>query len=148
MFVISWWENYSVRCSVSLYVLIELSHHDYFSLITPKCIGLPLIASHGIYVLLIQVLHIFSHIRMTYVVHSLEVNPGDSSSSSLPCRWFQLSELGSAPIPTVTKKILDHFIRSTGPGLSDKTNNRKSRKKIAATESTTSKQLRLDKFFN
>ncbi|KAF5394569.1 hypothetical protein PHET_11051 [Paragonimus heterotremus] len=95
-----------------------------------------------------EVLHIFSHIRMTYVIHSLEVIPGDSSSNSLPCRWFQLSELGSAPIPTVTKKILDHFIRSTGSGLSEKKNKRKSRKKIASTKSTTPKQLRLDKFFN
>ncbi|KAF8563804.1 hypothetical protein P879_09337, partial [Paragonimus westermani] len=95
-----------------------------------------------------EVLHIFSHIRMTYVVHSLEVCPGDSSTSSLPCRWFHLSELECAPIPTVAKKILDHFRRTTSPGLSDKTNNRKSRKKLAAQESTTSKQLRLDKFFN
>ncbi|KAA3674063.1 A/G-specific adenine glycosylase, partial [Paragonimus westermani] len=95
-----------------------------------------------------EVLHIFSHIRMTYVVRSLEVCPGDSSSSSLSCRWFQLSELECAPIPTVAKKILDHFRRSTSPGSSDKTNHRKSRKKIAAKEGTTSKQLRLDKFFN
>ncbi|CAH8480208.1 unnamed protein product [Dicrocoelium dendriticum] len=96
-----------------------------------------------------QVTHLFSHIRMTYVVQSLELPP---QSESLPIlffgRWISLSAFESAPVSTATRKIFAHFQSHSVEAVPDKsqTHSRPIRIRPPGCKTVDAKQLRLDKF--
>lgn len=96
-----------------------------------------------------QVTHLFSHIRMTYVVYSLEL-PTKSERLLSPSvgRWISLSAFESAPVSTATRKMLAYFQTHSTAVFPDKlkTRNRLVRTKRHSGKATDAKQLRLDKF--
>ncbi|XP_068599613.1 adenine DNA glycosylase [Brachionichthys hirsutus] len=53
-----------------------------------------------------EVVHIFSHIRQTYVVHSVRLKDSDTQTQSGNTRWLTRSALEGAAVSTGVKKIL------------------------------------------
>ncbi|KER33970.1 hypothetical protein T265_12467, partial [Opisthorchis viverrini] len=94
-----------------------------------------------------EVIHLFSHIRMTYVVHTLSLHALTDRSPRVG-RWIELSDLQNASISTATRKILSHFqatLHTESPRKSSGEPNRNKRK--SAIPLCDRKQMRLDNFF-
>ncbi|XP_050933194.1 adenine DNA glycosylase [Lates calcarifer] len=53
-----------------------------------------------------EVVHIFSHIHQTYVVHSMRLKDGDIQAQSENAQWLSRSALQEAAVSTGVKKIL------------------------------------------
>ncbi|KAM9358050.1 adenine DNA glycosylase [Symphorus nematophorus] len=53
-----------------------------------------------------EVVHIFSHIHQTYVVHSVRLEDGDTQTQSENAQWLSRSALQDAAVSTGVKKIL------------------------------------------
>uniref|UniRef100_A0A671US09 Adenine DNA glycosylase n=1 Tax=Sparus aurata TaxID=8175 RepID=A0A671US09_SPAAU len=53
-----------------------------------------------------EVVHIFSHIHQTYVVHSVRLKDGDSQTQTENAQWLSKSALQGAAVSTGVKKIV------------------------------------------
>lgn len=53
----------------------------------------------------LQVVHIFSHIHQTYVVHSLRLKDADTRACSENVQWLTRSALQEAAVSTAVKKV-------------------------------------------
>ncbi|GAA54080.1 A/G-specific adenine glycosylase [Clonorchis sinensis] len=94
-----------------------------------------------------EVVHLFSHIRMTYVVHTLSLHALTDRSSRVG-RWIELSDLQNASISTATRKILSHFQATLQTGSPRKSSGEPNRnKRRSSTPLLDRKQTRLDNFF-
>lgn len=57
----------------------------------------------------LQVVHIFSHIHQTYVVHSLRLKDADTHARSENVQWLTRSALQEAAVSTAVKKVFISF---------------------------------------
>lgn len=53
----------------------------------------------------LQVVHIFSHIHQTYVVHRMRLKDGDIQAQSENAQWLSRSALQEAAVSTGVKKV-------------------------------------------
>uniref|UniRef100_A0A4W6EYI7 Adenine DNA glycosylase n=1 Tax=Lates calcarifer TaxID=8187 RepID=A0A4W6EYI7_LATCA len=87
-----------------------------------------------------EVVHIFSHIHQTYVVHSMRLKDGDIQAQSENAQWLSRSALQEAAVSTGVKKVCVVF-----PELVCKVQTSKKPKLGAA--SSGGRQLSLSSFF-
>uniref|UniRef100_A0A671UR16 Adenine DNA glycosylase n=1 Tax=Sparus aurata TaxID=8175 RepID=A0A671UR16_SPAAU len=59
-----------------------------------------------------EVVHIFSHIHQTYVVHSVRLKDGDSQTQTENAQWLSKSALQGAAVSTGVKKVFILFTQS------------------------------------
>ncbi|XP_042320153.1 adenine DNA glycosylase isoform X3 [Sceloporus undulatus] len=97
-----------------------------------------------------EVLHIFSHIRQTYVIYFLNLNKDERNwdrEVELPAsRWVTKTEFESSAISTAMKKILKAYEAWSSKISSDKVVKRK-RDLKSEERSSCKRQLSLDSFF-
>ncbi|XP_030288261.1 adenine DNA glycosylase [Sparus aurata] len=106
-----------------------------------------------------EVVHIFSHIHQTYVVHSVRLKDGDSQTQTENAQWLSKSALQGAAVSTGVKKIVKlcdsvhgQKDETTKDGKRQKTGGAKkvqtSKKPRLSAAHSGSRQLSLSSFFN
>ncbi|XP_054837333.1 adenine DNA glycosylase isoform X2 [Eublepharis macularius] len=104
-----------------------------------------------------EVLHIFSHIRQTYTIYSLNLDKHEGNCKMEvalpPCRWVTKAEFQNSAVSSAMKKVLKAYEKWSSTISVAKVTKRKrdslcSSQPVLATESSSSKrQLSLDSFF-
>ncbi|CAI2729414.1 unnamed protein product [Schistosoma spindalis] len=118
-----------------------------------------------------EVLHIFSHIHMTYIVFELKVEQQQQQQQTIPSeclnnsntttttcdwppslnsgRWVSREDLNDSAISTATRKIFAHFENYSKLSHSEMDRNQRKTKKTSTNKQLlNSKQSKLDHFFH
>uniref|UniRef100_A0A4W6EZJ2 Adenine DNA glycosylase n=1 Tax=Lates calcarifer TaxID=8187 RepID=A0A4W6EZJ2_LATCA len=95
-----------------------------------------------------EVVHIFSHIHQTYVVHSMRLKDGDIQAQSENAQWLSRSALQEAAVSTGVKKVCVVFPELDGKkrNIADKKVQTSKKPKLGAASSG-GRQLSLSSFF-
>ncbi|XP_059197135.1 adenine DNA glycosylase [Centropristis striata] len=102
-----------------------------------------------------EVVHIFSHIHQTYVVHSVCLKDSDSQTQTENVQWLTRSALQEAAVSTGVKKILklcdsadSQKEQTSKDGKRPKNEKKAQSSKRAKLSSASSRQLSLSSFFS
>uniref|UniRef100_A0A3B4YH06 Adenine DNA glycosylase n=1 Tax=Seriola lalandi dorsalis TaxID=1841481 RepID=A0A3B4YH06_SERLL len=117
-----------------------------------RILGTPLTESLCKYVG--EVVHIFSHIHQTYVVHSVRLKDGDTQTQTENAQWLSRSALHEAAVSTGLKKVCVLFTQRVCDGKKQKATGVKNDKKPQASKKPKlgaakngGRQLSLSSFF-